>query len=682
MTQPDTTDRLAPLPSLKVVALDVETTGLDPQRDRVVSLAVATPGEPNGEPRVLLDVTVNPGVPIPARATSIHGIGDDHVRGAQSLAAHLPQLRKIVAGSVVIGHHVEFDMAVLAAEAARARVDWTPPPWLCTAALAQAVLPGLGRYDLDAVAEALKVPIVGRHTASGDAVAAATIWQSMVPLLEQRGIRTLGAARAAARPRDATEPSVGEGAMRRLESFPYRHRLADVMSSPPITLPASATVMDAIRTLDATRISSVLIERDGAVAGIVTERDLITEFARKGPDGATTQLAAIMSAPVDSLPGDAFVYRALGRMGRRGFRHLGVHDAAGKIVGVVTARRLLKRRVGEGLALGDAIDVAESAAGLRAARNELPALAIGMLDEGLDALEVASVISAELRAITARAGVLAERALAAERGPAPSRWCLLVLGSGGRGESLLSADQDNALIHDGGDDSWFAALGQRIADALNEAGIPYCKGGIMASNAQWRGDLAAWRARIAHWMRHPEGEQLLDVDIFYDFAPVHGALDLADALRAEALEAAQHAPLLLRLLTRELARLSPPLTLLGGLRTDNNRTDLKLGGTMIVTAAARILALRHGVAATHTADRLHAASEPAKLAPDDLDRLLSAHATIMAAILRQQVHDIASGVAPSARVDPNRLARADRRRLVDALKSLRLAPAMLGETGV
>lgn len=58
-------------------------------------------------------------------------------------------------------------------------------------------------------------------------------------------------------------------------------------------------------------------------------------------------------------------------------------------------------------------------------------------------------------------------------GPPPCAFVLLLLGSGGRGESLLAADQDNALIHQGApDEPWFAAQGERLAAILDAAGLP------------------------------------------------------------------------------------------------------------------------------------------------------------------------------------------------------------------
>ena len=110
------------------------------------------------------------------------------------------------------------------------------------------------------------------------------------------------------------------------------------------------------------------------------------------------------------------------------------------------------------------------------------------------------MISRELGALTRQAAVIAERIMRERgHGEPPCGYAMIVLGSAGRGESLLAMDQDNAVIFeqgepDGEQDRWFAMLGTHVADILHEVGVPYCKGGVMASNAPWRGSVATWQA--------------------------------------------------------------------------------------------------------------------------------------------------------------------------------------------
>ncbi len=51
-----------------------------------------------------------------------------------------------------------------------------------------------------------------------------------------------------------------------------------------------------------------------------------------------------MSQPLATVPGDALAYIAIGRMNRLGIRHLGVTDEAGRVVGALSARDLLRLR--------------------------------------------------------------------------------------------------------------------------------------------------------------------------------------------------------------------------------------------------------------------------------------------------------------------------------------------------
>ena len=167
---------------------------------------------------------------------------------------------------------------------------------------------------------------------------------------------------------------------------------------------------------------------------------------------------------------------------------------------------LLRLRAQEASVLGDALNLAVDVPGLAAAWARLPRAAAALIAEGVSGREIAAVISRELGALTRYACVLAEQRMKADGfGEAPCAYALCVLGSAGRGESLLAMDQDNALVFadgapEGAADRWFARLGGILADILHEVGVPYCKGGVMARNPQWRGSMATWHERIADWM--------------------------------------------------------------------------------------------------------------------------------------------------------------------------------------
>lgn len=170
------------------VAVDLETTGLDPHRDAVVA-AAAIPVR-GGVPQPGYVTLVDPGRPIPEASSAIHGITDAMVTGAPPIGTVLDSLTGVWGDAILVGHGVAFDLAVLAREA-RARGRRPPGnPTLCTMRLVAALHPDWTDVTLDTVAARLGVVVRDRHTARGDAEAAAAILMTLLPVLRARGVTT------------------------------------------------------------------------------------------------------------------------------------------------------------------------------------------------------------------------------------------------------------------------------------------------------------------------------------------------------------------------------------------------------------------------------------------------------------------------------------------------------------
>ena len=159
----------------------------------------------------------------------------------------------------------------------------------------------------------------------------------LLPLLRSKGIRTLGEAERAslalaeAEARAAggliTLPEAGAsdtGVVARIDSFPYRHRVREIMSAPPALVDGGTRLADALTILLQRRISSVLVRLDNEVVGILTERDVLRAIERDGPDAVNHPVARYARRPLQVVDAEAFVYRAIGRIERLGLRHLGV----------------------------------------------------------------------------------------------------------------------------------------------------------------------------------------------------------------------------------------------------------------------------------------------------------------------------------------------------------------------
>jgi CBS domain-containing protein len=107
------------------------------------------------------------------------------------------------------------------------------------------------------------------------------------------------------------------------------------------TIPASATVAEAVALMSQKGIGAVIIQnRGGPVEGIVTERDLMRRVLNEGRDPKTTPTSQVMSREVRRIPSSATVEEGLRLMVVHGHRHLLVEDD-GNVQGLVSIRDLM-----------------------------------------------------------------------------------------------------------------------------------------------------------------------------------------------------------------------------------------------------------------------------------------------------------------------------------------------------
>jgi len=101
----------------RVVAVDLEATGLDPREDRIVEMAIVRAEDG----LVLLHQRFHPGIPIPEPATAVHGITDADVAHSDGFALHAPRVQAILENVVILGYNSRlYDTVMIDAELRRA----------------------------------------------------------------------------------------------------------------------------------------------------------------------------------------------------------------------------------------------------------------------------------------------------------------------------------------------------------------------------------------------------------------------------------------------------------------------------------------------------------------------------------------------------------------------------------
>jgi CBS domain-containing protein len=114
----------------------------------------------------------------------------------------------------------------------------------------------------------------------------------------------------------------------------------------PATVSVLATVEDAIQMMMDKDVGAVaVIDEQGIVAGMFTERDILAKFALSGRDAKTTPVRDLMSPMVEMATDETTPAEAFKVMLERHYRHLPVVDERGKVLGILSIRNILEARI-------------------------------------------------------------------------------------------------------------------------------------------------------------------------------------------------------------------------------------------------------------------------------------------------------------------------------------------------
>ena len=697
------TSSFTPLNALSAVVLDTETTGLDIKNSRLIQIGAVRLVRGRIELDQTFESLVNPGEPIPSNSTKIHGLVDADVVDAPAFEQIAQKLNDWIGHSILIGYSIGFDLAIFERESKLRSIPWKAPRSIDVMHLVKIISPNLPDYSLDTIASWLDIDTSKRHQALGDAIITAEIYCALTPMLLNNGIRSLAELEAACRIANNgaiteshagwydflysnSQADISQQAFAKIDSYPYQHRVRDVMTSPAVVVGPDDSITLVLSRMMKQGISSVFVGTDTVSRpdGIITERDVLRALVKNAAATLTGPARQFAQTPLITVLSDAFIYRAMGRMSRNNIRHLGVIDKQGSLVGALSSRDLLKQRTGDVIDLGDRIDQATSGADLGVAWANLGLVVRALDREAVVVNDIAAVISRELCALTRRACHIAEQEMATSgMGEPPSTYTMLVLGSGGRGESLLALDQDNAIIYaadssNGNEDEWFEKLGKRVADLLNIAGVPYCNGDVMASNKLWRLSVSGWKHQINSWITRTSPKDLLNTDIFFDAVAVHGDFQLMQDVMGDAQEAAANSRTFLHMMAINASNTNSPLGLFGRYKLKEGRVDAKLGGLLPIISSARVEAIRHRIHERATPERLREIQRITGSPNSLFENLIEAHRIILSAILKQQLYDFEHGIPLSNRVAPNAMNSVANRNLRWALEQVQSVSDLLG----
>lgn len=126
-------------------------------------------------------------------------------------------------------------------------------------------------------------------------------------------------------------------------TFEVPHLVTGIMTPSPVVLPGTASVVDAACCMRDLDIGDVLVEEDGRVVGILTDRDIVVRVVAEGGDAATTAVLAVASRDLVAVAPDASVESVETVMRERALRRVPVIDGE-SAVGMVTLGAVVVER--------------------------------------------------------------------------------------------------------------------------------------------------------------------------------------------------------------------------------------------------------------------------------------------------------------------------------------------------
>ena len=431
------------------------------------------------------------------------------------------------------------------------------------------------------------------------------------------------------------------------------------------------TLLDAARLMQMHDITGLVVVENERPVGIFSIRDFRRLVANSGGDLSGLTVRRGMTSCLITIRDQEYALNAIFTMARHNIHRLGVVDADGSLVGMISDTDLLSLQTKTPLYLSSEIDAATSIEQLRAIGCKILDTVVLATKAGADIRGLVQLISHFNDEMTQRLIYLLDK----EEGIVlPAGAAYLALGSEGRGEQTLRTDQDSAIVYaDRLPPEQIRSMerfARRMVEALEILGVPPCPGNTMASNPQWRHSLSEWKELIDRWISVPKPEHMVNFGMFQDLRAMHGDSSLEQQLHDQILAGVERNAMFLAFVARNILRFPPPLGMFGRFRVEKNgehrgKIDLKKAGIFAITEGVSLLALEAGIVRGTTWDKLELLEKRGILSGADLETVEDSFNYLVRLRLQRQLKALAAGNPPSNHVDP--LVMPDRER--DALRA-------------
>ncbi|MDA8100126.1 MAG: DUF294 nucleotidyltransferase-like domain-containing protein [Nitrospiraceae bacterium] len=219
--------------------------------------------------------------------------------------------------------------------------------------------------------------------------------------------------------------------------------------------------------------------------------------------------------------------------------------------------------------------------------------------------------------------------------------------------------------------AYFATFARFVQDGLVKCGFPPCPANYMASNPQWNQPLRVWKRYFTHWVDEPTPEALIHCVAFFDFRPLAGEASLAEGLRDHLLNLVKDQKVFLGHIANLAIKNTPPIGFLKSFVVEKDgahkdELNLKIKGLAPLVDMVRLFSLERGIGETPTLERINSLRNVHTIVKDYADEFEHAFEFMMLLRIHHQYAQLSQEKMPDNFINPDLLSNLERRSIKEA----------------
>ena len=373
-----------------------------------------------------------------------------------------------------------------------------------------------------------------------------------------------------------------------------------------LTCTLETTIREAASLMKEKHVGSiVIVDKNKRPLGIITNQDFRSYIAQDSAINVDEKVSHIMSTPVRTISDtEHVIIECLLEMLDKKCHHLCVTldgTVHSEVVGMISKHDLM-------LAQGETPEVilreikynSPNVEELSQLRKKAEEIMIWYLQKNIHTYFVTSLMTTINDAITRKCIEFALEDL--PKPPVSFSW--LSIGSQGRGEQVLTTDQDNMLVYQDTKDpevkSYFLDFAASVNQKLREVGFAYDVADILAKNEKWCQPLSIWKQYFTRWIEVPKPKSVMHCTIFFDYRHIYGDESLVKSLDQHLAYKIKSKENFFGFLMKNALENPAPLGIFNQFLIEKKGShskefDLKLRAIMPLVDAARVLILSKNV---------------------------------------------------------------------------------------